>query len=377
MLPLKNIRVLDLSRLLPGPFCTMMLADFGAEVIKVEEPKTGDYLRYFEPLTDENSAYFQTLNRNKKSVTIDLKSEDGKNQFLTLVETADVLVESFRPGVMKRLNLDYDSLKKLNPQLIYCSITGYGQTGRYSNVAGHDINFLSLAGVLSISGYKKKIPDIPATQIADIAAGAYPALVGILLALLERKNTNQGQMIDISMLDGLFPLLSLTLPKFLAGDTVERETELLNGGYACYQIYETKDARYLSVGAIELKFWKQFCEVIDRTEYIQHLLAPLVIQRKMITDIQFIIREKTLHEWMLVFEGKDCCVTPVLHFDEVVSSDVMKERAMIQMINQVPVIANPIKLSLTKSSVRSVAPKLGEHNNELLFEQRLGDEKDE
>lgn len=364
--PLENIRVLDLTRLLPGPFCTMILADFGAEVIKIEDPKKGDYLRYFEPLSEGMSAYFHTLNRNKKSVTLDLKIKEDYLQFLSLVQSADVLVESFRPDVMKRLNLDYETLKTVNPRLIYCSITGYGQTGPYKNNAGHDLNFLSQSGALSMMGKKGEKPDIHAIQIADLAGGAYPAIVGILLALLNREKTKKGEFIDISMLDGVLSLLPLNLPKFLVGEKVEQEEELLNGGYACYQIYETKDGRYLSVCAMEPKFWEKFCKIISRPELIPLLYAPIERQKTLIQEIQSILYKKTIEEWKKIFQEEDCCVTPLVNLEELIKDPHIQCREIFQSINGITTIANPIKLQHSKPLIKSKAPKLGEHNEKIL-----------
>lgn len=219
---LQSIRVLDLTRLLPGPYCTLMLADFGAEVIKVEDSVTGDYLRGFEPKLDADSAVFHSLNRNKKSICLDLKTEKERGYFLKLAETADVVIESFRPGVMKRLGLDYETLKQINPRLIYCAITGYGQTGPYKDKPGHDINYLSYAGLLHVMGEKNRKPVIPAAQIADIGGGAYPAIAGILLALLEREKTGKGQLVDVSMLDGVVSWMHMLLPSVFAEREVTR-----------------------------------------------------------------------------------------------------------------------------------------------------------
>ncbi len=254
----------------------MLLADFGAEVIKVEAPEFGDYLRNYEPKVDQNSAFFHSLNRNKKSICLDLKTKEDKEKFKDLVKEADVVVESFRPGVMEKLGLDYSILKSINPGLIYCAITGYGQTGPYANLPGHDINYISLAGLLNLMGEKDGKPVVPATQIADIGGGALPATIGILLALLERKNSGKGQFVDISMMDGVISWLQATLPNYLSANILpKRGEQLLDGSRACYAVYETKDGRYLSVGALELKFWKAFCIVINKEDFVPLLNASL------------------------------------------------------------------------------------------------------
>ncbi|WP_449355410.1 CaiB/BaiF CoA transferase family protein [Virgibacillus natechei] len=376
-MPLTSIRVLDLTRLLPGPYCTMLLADFGAEVIKVEDPKVGDYARGYDPKLDEDSAMFHSLNRNKKSVCLNLKSEEGKADFLKLVETADVVVESFRPGVMERLGLDYERLKNINPGLVFCAVTGYGQTGPYANHPGHDINYLSYAGLLDLMGEQDGKPIVPAAQIADIGGGALPAAVGILLALFEREKSGKGQFVDISMLDGVVSWLQTTLPNYLSTDVpVIRGEQTLLGGMAAYEVYETKDGRWLSVGALEPKFWKAFCEGIGRGDFIPLLNAPLHEQHRLKYEIQLIIAEKQLGEWISIFSEKEACVSPVLTFEELVHDPQITEREMIQTVahktlGAVKQIGIPIKLSETPGEIRGQAPKLGEHTKEILKEHDI------
>ncbi|WP_227004063.1 CaiB/BaiF CoA transferase family protein [Salicibibacter halophilus] len=376
---LSGIRVLDLTRLLPGPYATMMLADYGAEVIKIEETQIGDYARAMPPKIDENGALFHSLNRNKKSITLNLKEEEEKEAFLQLVETADVVVESFRPQVMKKLELDYETLKEINPGLIYCAVTGYGQTGPYADKSGHDINYLSYAGILHLMGETNEKPAVPAVQIADIGGGALPAVVGILLALLEKKETGRGQMVDVSMLDGIIAWLQTILPEyFVRQKPVQKEELPLAGRNACYEVYETKDGRWLSVGALEPKFWKTFCETIGKEALIPHINAPIAEQHHMKADVQGVISQKELSEWMEIFEDKDACVAPLWTMEEVGNDPQVEERGMIQTVKhptagEVKHIGFPIKLSKSHPSIRSTAPKLGEHKEELL--QELRDEK--
>ena len=368
---LDSVRVLDLSRLLPGPYCTMMLADFGAEVIKIEDPFQGDYLRNFEPKVDENSAVFHSLNQNKKSVILNLKDAADRQSFLKLVEYADVVVESFRPGVMERLGLDYETLKAVNSGIIYCAITGYGQDGPLKDEPGHDLNYLGYAGLLQLMGDKHQKPFVPATQIADIGGGAYPALVGILLALMEREKTGNGQFVDISMLDGVVSWLHMMLPNHIAGSEPKRGSELLNGGYACYQVYETKDGKYLALGAVEEKFWRAFCKGIGRDEFgaLQH--APLDLQEDMIIEIETIMKQQTQEEWLSKFDHIEACLTPVSTFDEMLENPQLQERDMIQA-SDLRTIGNPIKLSNSETQSPSPAPEHGEHTEEILrkLEQR-------
>lgn len=363
-MPLQSVRVLDLTRLLPGPYCTMLLADFGAEVIKIEEPKLGDYARFFEPKIGDTSAFFHSLNRNKQSVSLDLKNDKDKDVFLEMVDEADVVVESFRPGVMERLGLDYETLKKRNPSLVYCAITGYGQTGPYKDKPGHDINYLSYAGLLDLMGERGGHPVIPATTIADIGGGALPATIGILMALYERKETNQGQFIDISMMDGVISWLQTVLPGYLAtGNLPQRGEQMLDGGRASYSVYETKDGRYLAVGAVELKFWDAFCRTIGREDLIQQLEAPLNIQYQMKAEIQKIIIEKDLQEWVDIFAPIEACVSPVKTFEEMINDPQVIAREMIQTIENdklgdIKQIGFPIKLSRTPAKIKSLAPEL-------------------
>jgi crotonobetainyl-CoA:carnitine CoA-transferase CaiB-like acyl-CoA transferase len=375
LLPLEGIRVLDLTRLLPGPYCSLLLADYGADVIKVEDPKTGDYARWYEPrVNDDQSAMFISLNRNKRSITLDLKDEKDKEAFISLIKTSDVLIESFRPGVMDRLGLGYEEIKVHNPKLIYCAITGYGQTGPYAKEAGHDLNFLSYSGLLHLQGAPNEKPLIPSVQIGDIGGGALMAAVGILLAIIDAKKSNRGQFVDISMLDGALSWMHTILPNYWTSGEMPNRGELtLNGGKACYEIYRTKDDRFISVGALEYKFWKNFCQVIGKEELIDQLDEPLEQQRIMKQKVQAAIQQKTLPEWLVLFEGIDACVSPVLTPEELTDNPQIKHRQMIEEITHPEVgvikqIGNPIKLSNSTVSTRRHAPGLGEHTNEILKE---------
>jgi crotonobetainyl-CoA:carnitine CoA-transferase CaiB-like acyl-CoA transferase len=375
LLPLEGIRVLDLTRLLPGPYCSLLLADYGADVIKVEDPKSGDYARWYEPrVNDDQSAMFISLNRNKRSITLDLKDEKDKVAFISLLKTSDVLIESFRPGVMDRLGLGYEDLKVHNPNLIYCAITGYGQSGPYAKEAGHDLNFLSYSGLLHLQGAPNDKPLIPSVQIGDIGGGALMAAVGILLAIINAKKSNTGQFVDISMLDGALSWMHTILPNYwTSGEKLNRGELTLNGGKACYEIYRTKDDRFLSVGALEYKFWKNFCQVIDKEKLIDQLDEPLEQQRIMKQEVQTAIQQKTLTEWVELFEGIDACVSPVLTPEELTDNPQIKHRQMIEEITHPEVgvikqIGNPIKLSNSPVSTRRHAPGLGEHTNEILKE---------
>lgn len=373
-LPLEGVRVLDLTRLLPGPYCSLLLADFGADVIKVEDPKIGDYARWYEPKVADQSAMFISLNRNKRSITLDLKTEKDKEVFIDLIRTSDVLIESFRPGVMERLGLGYEELKNQNPRLIYCAITGYGQTGPYAKEPGHDLNFLSYAGLLHLQGVANGNPQMSSVQIGDIGGGSLMATVGILLSIIDAKKTGKGQFVDISMLDGAVSWMQTILPDYWASNKLPNRGELvLNGGKACYEVYRTKDDRFLSVGALEFKFWRNFCQVIGKEELIDRLDDPVEQQQKMKVEIQEVILQRSLAEWLVDFEGVDACVSPVLTPQEMVENPQIIHREMIEEINHpeagiLKQIANPIKLSGQRLKLRRHAPRHGEHNVEIINE---------
>lgn len=380
-LPLESMRVLDLTRLLPGPYCTMLLADFGAEVIKVEAPGTGDYARWSEPLIDGDSARFHSLNRNKKSVVLNLKAAEGKEVFLKMAEDADVVIESFRPGVMDRLGLGYHTLKQMNPKLVYCALTGYGQQGPYADKPGHDINYLSYSGLLDLQGAQDGRPVVPAAQIADLGGGALPAALGIMFALFQREKSGKGQFVDIAMLDGVVSWLQSVLPDYLAGEKLPKRGEPeLSGGKACYSVYETQDGRYLSVGALEPKFWQAFCTTIGKEDLITKQNASLRVQNHMKADIQDVISERSLSDWIQRFSGIDACVAPVNNFAEMSQDPQILAREMVQTTEQ-PLrgarrqIGHSIKLSETPGHIRSHAPELGEHTMEML--QDLGFSEDQ
>jgi len=372
-LPLAGIRVLDLSRYLPGPFCTQILADFGAEVIKVEDPGTGDLGRHLPPLIAGESARFYTVNRNKKSITLDLRKEEAKEIFKKLTAVSDVVVDQFRPGVMDRLGLGYEELKKINPKLIYCAITGYGLSGPWRDMAGHDLNYLNLAGVTLLNGTKDSLPALCGVQIADIAGGTLYAVIGILMALIHRQKTGEGQLCDIAMLDGSVSLLAYTFGEWAGeGEVPRRGDGLLTGGYACYNVYETKDGQYVSVGAIEEKFWAQFCQKVGRPQYIEQQYRP-EMQSEMIADLRNIMRTKTKQEWVDFFAEDDICFTPVLNLEEVSEHPQVKAREMIIKLanfkesgKDVILPGIPIKLSTTPGEVKPSFPALGEHNDEVL-----------
>ncbi|NMC27364.1 MAG: CoA transferase [Syntrophomonadaceae bacterium] len=372
-LPLEGIKVLDLSRYLPGPFCTQILADFGAEVIKVEDPRGGDLGRTLTPCIEGESARFPTVNRNKKSITLDLKQEAGKEIFRQLVTKADVVVDQFRPGVMKKMGLDYDALKKINRGIIYCAITGYGWTGPMKDAAGHDLNYLNLAGVTGMTGVYKGRPAMSGVQIADIAGGTLYSVIAILLALASREKTGEGQLCDVAMLDCSISLLAYTLGEWAGwGRLPEMGNDVLTGGYACYNVYECKDGKHVSLGAVEDKFWAEFCQKLDRAEYIKPQWNP-ALQQDIQADIRAIMMTKTRDEWVEFFAHNDICFTPVLTMEEMCNHPQVIAREMILKLpnfkgtgRDIPLTGVPIKMSGTPGEAVLTFPKLGEHTDLIL-----------
>ncbi|MDL2286525.1 CoA transferase [Desulfococcaceae bacterium OttesenSCG-928-F15] len=369
-----GIKVLDLSRLLPGPFCSMLLADFGADVIKVEEPVSGDYIRWWPPLVGKNSGIHVVLNRGKRSLTLNLKSPAGKEVFMKLARDADVVLESFRPGVMDRLGLGYAELQRINPRLIYCNINGYGATGPLAMKAGHDINYLALTGVLSYCG-RENLPTIPGVQVADIGGGGLYAAFSITAALLARERLGMGQYIDISMSDGACSWNCMRWGKFL-GDGIEPGwgDDFLNHGYACYNIYETMDQRHISVGALEPQFWEILVETLGQPEWKKmNYFEPGEHQKKLKEEIAKIFKGKTLAEWMTIFADKDCCVEPVLNMGTAMNTELLKQRQMVVEMRHASwgayrQLGIAPKMSLTPGKIRGHAPELGEHTASILNE---------
>ena len=371
LLPLRGIKVLDLSRLLPGGFCSMMLGDFGAEVIKVEEPGRGDYVRWTPPFIHGQSAYFLSINRNKKSVVLDLKNPKGTDVFLRLVRMADVVIESFRPGVVDRLGIGYQSVAKVNPRIIYCSISAFGQSGPYRDREGHDLNCLALSGFLSITGTKGGPLIIPGVQLSDYAASMM-ATTAILLGLIERQVSGQGQYCDLSMLDAITSWMGMHVVKYLAdGLLPDPQDAMFNGALACYNIYKTKDDRYVVLGGLEEKFWSNFCRFIGREDLIPLQWEGHTIQERMKEEISHLFRQKTMAEWLGLLDGKGICFSPVLTIEESLNFPHLQERGMFQHIEgeegkAIPQVGFPIRLSNTPAAHLIPPPKMGQHSRSVL-----------
>lgn len=370
MQALTGIRVLDMSRLLPGPYCTMLLADFGAEVIKIEEPGKGDYSRSFPPFLKDFGYWHLQLNRNKQSVVLDLKSEEGKNIFLELVKTADVVVESYRPGVLKKLGVDYEAAAKVNSKIIYCSLSGYGSKGPLAHKADHDLGYLSLAGVTAMSGEADGAPAIPGVLMADMNA-AFSAGMSIMIALRHAALTGQGQKIDISLFNVAMNLMPGAASLFFgSGFVAERGNNWLTGAYANYNIYATADGRYVSVGCLEKKFWRNLCIGLGKEEIID-MIDDESNHPYLKEQLAAAFKQKTMREWEEFFADKDACVTPVLNFKEAVESEQVQANEMVlnvqdDELGEYQQLGFAMKLSKTPAQLNKRAPRLGEDTEKIL-----------
>jgi alpha-methylacyl-CoA racemase len=334
--PLRGIRILDLTRLLPGPAATMHLADMGAEVIKIEDPGIGDYARTMGHVRNEVSQFFIALNRGKQEVRLDLKNPAQRDKFLKMVDTADVVIESFRPGVMDKLGLGWDVLKQRNAKLVMCAISGYGQDGPFAQLAGHDINYVGLAGMLEQNVGPDGVPALPNLQVGDLLGGTQAAVQGILAALIGAKASGQGRFVDVSMTDTVFahnimPLVAVN--NF--GRPAAPGRDLLTGGVPCYNVYRTSDDRFMAVGALELKFWESCCDVLARPDLKtrhwslgQQIGSTDAMAVK--EELDALFAQHTLATWTEKFSAADCCVTPILRADEAIAHPLFQARMMIE-----------------------------------------------
>jgi len=373
---LEGIRVLDLSRLLPGGFCSLLLADLGADVLKVEDTGMGDYVRWAPPYyegADESarSALFLALNRNKTSIRINLKHDRGREVLLRLVRDHDVLLESFRPGVMDRLGVGYERLRECNPGLVYCAVSGYGQDGPFRDRSGHDMNYLGLVGLLGLTGDGDGPPIQSAGQIADLGGGALMAAFGILVALRERERSGEGQFVDVSMADGSLSWLAMVAARYFADDHIPRRGALeLAGGLICYRPYRCADG-WVTLGALEPKFWVAWCRGVGREDLIERQFeAPGGDAHR---DVGGIFMERTRADWQAFASKHDCCLEPVLDLDEALGSELVASRDMVVGLDQPGVaqpvrqLGAPVKLSRTPADTnRLPGPGLGEHTDEVL-----------
>lgn len=365
---LKGLKVLDFSTLLPGPFATLYLADLGAEVIHIESPTRPDLVRLFPPYANGQATSHSYLNRNKQSVTLDLKDPASIAQVKEKISEFDIVVEQFRPGVMQRLGLDYQTLSEINPRLIYCSITGYGQSGSYKDKAGHDINYIALSGIAGHCGRQDSGPPPMGIQIADVAGGSLHAVIGILAAVVERQNSGLGQYIDISMTDCVVGLNNMAAAANLAaGQHQHRELEQLNGG-TFYDYYATADDRYLSIGSLEPQFMTGLATALELPILLEKGTSFDPEDRQMVKHaIREKIKTQTLAAWNDVFSQLDVCVEPVLSLDEALNSKISKERGWIVHVplkanadQTEPQLACPIKFSRSQMRYQYIGQQLGE-----------------
>ncbi len=371
-LPLDGIKVLDLSRLVPGPLCSQFLADLGAEVIKIEDHMGGDYCRWFPPTIKEQCCYFYTLNRNKKSIRLNLRDERGKEIFKGLAKNADVIIEAFRPNVMSKLGLGYEDIKAIKPDIVYCSITGYGQTSPNKDLPGHDVNYLSITGILSTIGTKEGQPVIPTTPFSDVA-GSYSAAVSILGALMGKERNGNGQYIDISIADCAAPFQVISMPKYIVdGINPKMSNETLSGYFACYDLYLTKDNRYLACGNGEEKFWEEFCKAIGCDDaFVKDIYADEQRQEEMRSEVANIMKSKNHDEWLEIFENYDVCVTLVKNYEEALDDPHIKSRQLWYQVDhpvegKITQMSFPAKFSDYNVGMRSMPPDLGEHTAEVV-----------
>ena len=371
MLPLDGVRILDLTRLLPGPFATLVLADLGADVVKVEDPAGGDYLRSTPPLAGAQSGAFHALNRNKRSLALDLRRPEGAAAFRRLVRRADAVVESYRPGVLDRLGLGYAALRAENPRVVLCSITGYGQDGPYAARAGHDLDYCAISGVLALNGPPER-PVPLAVQVADVAGGGWPAAVGVLAALRRRDATGEGAHVDVSMTEGALALLSMPLAMAaVRGTPLARAREPLAGGSACYDVYRTRDGRFVALGALEPKFFAAFCAAAGRPE-----LAARQLERDGAgprAELEALFAERTRAEWEALAAAHDVCLAPVLEGDEPRANPQLAARGAFVEVEtpwegrSLSGVATPVRFRDAEAP-RRPAPRLGEHGVEVLRE---------
>lgn len=380
---LNGLKILDFTSLIPGPLATMMFADLGAEVVHIESERRVDLMRIMPPYDDDRESYIhQHLNRSKKSLQLNLKTDEGIDIIKKLVKDYDIVIEGFRPGVMKRLGIDYETLREINPRLIYCAITGYGQTGPYAARPGHDNNYLSIGGVLDHSRHENKKPVAMGIQIADIAGGSMQAAIGILAAALHREKTGEGKFIDVSMTDAMFAMNALYGTQYLgSGRPPQPEQEILNGG-TFYDYYRTKDGRYFSVGSLEPQFRKLLCEALDIPELIDSTFNDSsYTQQRFKEAVTDAFCTKTFDQWLEIFnEDFHGCVEPVLTFNEACEHPQIKARNMLVDIPKPDgttqrQIGTAIKINGVEPTYQYVGAKMGAHTEEILKQYGYSEEQ--
>jgi crotonobetainyl-CoA:carnitine CoA-transferase CaiB-like acyl-CoA transferase len=382
VMALEGIKIVDLTRLGPGPFCTMLLADMGADVVRIDAAggRASMTIETMEDETAERRRVFNIEARNKRSIGLNLKTDEAKEVFYKLVKDADVVVEEFRPGVLKRLGCDYETISKINPRIILCSITGFGQDGPYAQLPGHDLNYISIGGAQSMIGPRNGPPVMTLNLIGDYSGGSFQAALGICMALLARERTGKGQHVDISMTDGVVSLMhGEAAGYFNTGYVPTRGDMLVIGGAPFYNVYETKDGKYITIGALEPWFWSNLCELIERPDLVMEEWNHEK-WAQMTEDFKEIFKTKTRDEWVELLRTKDVCVAPVNDLSETFEDPQIRHREMLLEIDhpgvgKVKQVGIGIKMSDTPGKVRSLAPKPNEHTDAIL--ETLGYSKDD
>jgi crotonobetainyl-CoA:carnitine CoA-transferase CaiB-like acyl-CoA transferase len=369
---LQDIRVLDLTWLGPGPFCSVLLGDLGADIIKIHEPdveRSNSPIKHMLPNSPNNPGL-----RNCRVIGLNLKSEAGRNIFYELARDADVLMESLRPGATKRLRIDYTTLAKINPGIIYVSFSGYGQTGPYRDLVGHDINYISIGGLLGLTGNANGAPVIPSIPIADFAAGGMVAAIDILAALRERDRTGRGQYADVSMTDGVVGMMSVWINPYLSwGILSKRGKTWLSGKWPWYNVYKTKDGKYISIGALEPHFYANLCRLMGCEDFIEHQFTEGEKGKEIFRYFRKVFLTRTRDEWLEVLRQKDTCVAPVYSIDELVSDPHLIARKIIDelphpALGRVRQVGSILKLSNSPFRVRNWSTRFGQHTAEILSE---------
>jgi crotonobetainyl-CoA:carnitine CoA-transferase CaiB-like acyl-CoA transferase len=346
----------------------------GAEVIKIEDMNTPDYMRFYPPYIASESAGYLSVNRSKRSIALDLKHKKGVDIFFSLLQTADIVVEQFRPGVMEEIGLDYETARRVKDDIIYVSLTGYGQNGPYARDAGHDINYIGYSGILATTGSRKTGPVIPGPQIADVAGGAYMTIIACLSALWAKEKTGQGQKVDVSMLDAILPLMTLQMAHYHAVGLAPAPGEsVLTGGLACYGVYKCADGKYIALGILEEKFWKSFCEMVGRSEWLGLQFVIGEEAERLRGAIAALFKTRTRDEWIAAAAGYDTCLTPVLEIGEVEADPQVQARNMIieqihPVCGKIKGIGVPLKFSATPAKPAGPAPSLGKDTASILEE---------
>jgi len=379
--PLAGVKILDFTRLLPGPMATMFLADLGADVIKIEDPDNPDYIRSFEPKVNEMSMLYLALNRSKRSLALNYLSLEGKKTVYDLVKNADVLIEQYRPGVMKEMGFGYDELSKINPRLIYVSITGYGQNSSRAMQAGHDLNYIAIAGALGITGNGEDEVIVPGFQLADIAGGSYMAMNAVTAALYQRERTGKGDWIDVAMTDAAVPFTALQFAAYQGTkENIPRADFELSGALANYNVYKCKDGKHVALGSLEPKFWNLFCARVGRKDWSEKFLLKGEELKQLKKEVRELFLTKTKTEWLEEFKNEDFCFTPINDLPEIENDAYLNERGMFvenehSAVGKYKTINQPLKFLQTKFDNNWSAPDLGDDSLTVLKELSYSDEQ--